>query len=190
MTKITTEREKVRAKLKSKMKQNSRQISMADRKADIFAEYQRLKRILAEIHELASACSRPKSKPTAPQPSNDIENSASAHAINFNVNGSKDVLARVKRMPSRSIRHPSQSDGNAKDQPHSQMPDNQCILPVIRLNVDKNIPKRGQKVKQQSAEQPLRRTSRLISKPDRFMVGYLQALQMKQRKTPYTARYD
>lgn len=170
-----------REQTKCKMKRNSNQMSMEDEKADIFAEYQRLNKILQDIHDLASAWSRPnygpKSNPKAPQPSNDIENSASAHAIN--INGNKDMLGRVKRMSSRSVHRPLQSVGNAKDQPHLQMPDNRCILPVIRLNIDKNIPKRGHQVKQSRAEQPLRRTTRLRSQPDRFMMRYLQSIKMK-----------
>lgn len=161
------------------MKHYSREMSMEDAKADIFAEYQRLKKVLHDIHDLASACSRPNCGPksimkTPLQPSNDIENSASTHAIN--IHGDRDILGRVKRMSRRSIGQPSQCNDNAKDQPHLPKPNNQCVPPVIRLNIDENIPKRRRKVNQGHVEQPLRRTSRHIRKPDRFAQEYLSIL--------------
>lgn len=149
--------------IKSKMKHHTRQISMANTKADIFAEYQRLKKLLQDIHGLASACSQPdgslKSILKAPNPSNDIENSASAHATN--INGEKDLFGRIRRMSRKSVGRPFEDDDdNAKDQPNLQQPNNQCISPVIQVNVDPNIPNRERKIKQKHVEQPLRRSTR------------------------------
>lgn len=168
---------------------NSKQLSMRDKKADILAEYQRLKKILEDIHGLTATYLQPngnlKSILKKPQPPEDIENSTSMHAIN--ISGEKELLGRLKRMSSKSIGlnkipvldkssgRPSQNGAIAKDKQRKS--DQQCMLPVIRVNVDANITKRRQKVKQGRVEQPLRRTSRRVAQPDRFSERYRKMLE-------------
>lgn len=193
------------------MKHSSRKIGKSSKKSEILAEYERLKKILEEIHGLTTAFLQPngqlKSILKKPQPSNDIENSTSMHAIDISCE--KDLFGRVKRMSRKSIGtgkppaatgRPSQSGDNAEDTPNAQQPppNNQGITPVIRVNCDANCykpgPGRRGKVKHgrvEQQQQPLRRSSRHLNQPrreDRFRAEYFESLGPKVKVLKRPAR--
>lgn len=172
------------------MKHSSKQFTMKDKKEAIFIEYERLKRILENIHGLASVYLRPDDKLKSilkkPQPSNDANNTSGG-----------DLFGRIKRMSTKSNDTGKKTRPTALDKSSgghgggrlAQNGKNAKVKPnvqprsVVRLSsIDGSIQKRGRRrAKQEHVEQPLRRTSRHVGPPNRFQ-AYIQLMEKGQMK--------
>lgn len=178
------------------MKNNLKEISMKDKKADIFTEYQRLKEILKQIHILAASWSEigvnviPNHdlKPILkkPKPFDKSENQKSMQAISENsVCDGRDTFARIKMMAKKSIGNstetvshesiaqPSAADNYPKGNLNERKTENRRNRPVISLFCDTNIRQHKQKVKQGRVEQPLRRSQRIKTEKPDFLTRFL-----------------
>lgn len=147
----------------SKMENCAKKMTIRNKKADILAEYHRLRNILKIMTVLAPLYRlnvQPDLKSILKkyQPSNEIENPTSMHTISTNDDcQDKDVIGRVKKMGKKSVYRSPRYSNNAKDMPNLPMT-------VVRLDRDTKITKRKQKVKQGRVEQPLRRSTRQVKK--------------------------
>lgn len=172
-----------------------KEINLKNTKADIFKELQRLRDILKQIHALAASWSeiganaisngglRPILK--KPQPSNQPSKPTISTVVDC---GGKDVLGRVREIKKKPIGNSKATLSHESNGRPTKISDKgvECGKPVVGLIFDTEIQKHTQKVKQehvqQQQQQPLRRSKRVNSTPDQFLLYYCSSKDSRKKK--------